>query len=301
MYKRFKMKSVQLDLNNIKPVCDNLSICLGYFDGVHLGHKKLISFAKDNAKYPLGLLTFSCPVSEFIPNQKSKEIITSLTDRFRIISRFNLDYYFVLHINKDFLNYSSFEFIELLKKLNVKEIFIGNDYRYGKDRSGTIELLNEHFIVHVVDMVLENNEKISTQQIISLLKNGEIIEANHLLGQHYQMCGTIVEGHHNGEKFGIRTANVKLDANYVIPKYGVYKVIAYIDGVPYRAIANIGVHPSIDEEKKPLLEVHIPNYNSLDYGKNIYVEFLDFVRPERKFANTDELIKQIKKDIELVK
>lgn len=291
------MKAVDLYLNNIQSFENGLSICLGYFDGVHLGHKKIINECSKTGKYEKAILTFSEPISNFIKTNKSKEVLTSLTDRFRIISRYNLDYYFVFHINKEFLDLSADEFINILQKLNVKEIFCGLDYRFGKGAEGDISLLKKFFIVHVVDTYLDNDKKVSSQDIIELLKEGNIKEANRLLGQNYQICGTIISGHHNGEKFGIRTANVKFDTNYVVPLYGVYKVIIYIDNMPYLAIANVGVHPTIDKEVKPILEVHIPSFEKDIYGKNVYVEFLDFIRKERKFNSTDELVHQIKEDL----
>lgn len=295
------MKAVDLYLNKIESFENGLSICLGYFDGVHLGHKKIIEECSELGKYKKAILTFSEPVSNFINIHKSKEVLTSLTDRFRIVSRFNLDYYLIFHINKEFLNLSADDFIAILKGLNVKEVFCGLDYRFGKDATGNVSLLKKYFTVYVVDTYLENNKKVSSQDIIELLKEGNVKEANRLLGQNYQICGTVISGHHNGEKFGIRTANVKFDTNYVVPLYGVYKVIIYIDNIPYLAIANVGVHPTIDKENKPILEVHIPSFDKDIYGKNVYVEFLDFIREERKFDSTDELIDQIKRDLSKIK
>lgn len=291
------MKSYQLHLDDIKPIAKKMSICLGYFDGVHLGHQKIISEAVKNSKDPVGVLTFDKPVSYFLDNKKSKEVITSLNDRFRIIDRLGADYYLVLHINREFLDYSALDFIDILKKLNVSDIYVGDDYRFGKKQSGDVNLLKEHFNVHAISLLEIDNHKVSTQNIISLIKNGEVLKANKLLGHNYLINGIVIEGHHNGEKFGIRTMNIKLDSNYVIPRFGVYKVITYIDGVPHLSIANVGIHPTIDIEDMPLLEVHIPNFNEDTYGKAIYVEFIEFIRPELKFDNVDDLIAQIKSDI----
>lgn len=294
------MKSIDLSIKNLKSFKNNLSICLGYFDGIHIGHKKILECCSLKAKYEKAILTFSEPISNYIDNNKSKEILTSLTDRFRISSRYDLDYFIIFHIDKDFLNLSPLEYIDILKKMNVKEIFCGCDYRFGKSASGDINLLKQFFDVNVVDLYSVNGNKVSTQEIINKLKEGNIKTANELLGQHYQICGTVVSGHHNGEKFNIRTANIKFDANYVVPLFGVYKVIIYIDNRPYLAIANIGVHPTIDKEEKPILEVHIPSFNENIYGKNVYVEFLDFIRKEKKFETTNELINQINSDMKVV-
>ncbi len=291
------MKTIQISVDNLIAPSESLTMCLGYFDGVHLGHKQIIHKAVREGDYDLGVLTFDVPVSSLLENSKSKEVLTSLTDRFRIIDRLGVDYYFVLHIDKDFLNMDPLEFIDILKKLNVKEIYVGEDYRFGKDRKGDINLLKQHFDVEVIKIFKYEGKKVSTQEIVSLIKAGKMKLANALLGQNYSISGTVVEGRHNGEKLGIRTANVKPSVNYVLPRFGVYKVIAYIEGVPHLAIANVGVHPTIVQEKEPLIEVHIPQYKNEDYGKSIMVEFLEFIRPEKTFKDKESLVKQVKEDI----
>jgi riboflavin kinase/FMN adenylyltransferase len=291
------MKTIQISKDNLIAPSESLTICLGYFDGVHLGHKQIIHRAVREGEYDLGVLTFDVPVSSLLDNKKSKEVLTSLNDRFRIIDRLGVDYYFVLHIDKDFLEMEPLEFINILQKLNVKEVYVGEDYRFGKDRKGDINLLKKYFYTEVIKLLRYDGKKISSQDIIALLKEGKIDKANALLGQNYSISGTVVEGHHNGEKLGIRTANVKPAVNYVFPKFGVYKVIAYIEGIPHLAIANVGVHPTIIKEAEPLIEVHIPNYENEDYGKSIMVEFLEFVRPEKTFKDKEALVKQVKEDI----
>lgn len=294
------MKTIQISKDNLVSPSKEITMCLGYFDGVHLGHRQIIHKAVREGEYDLGILTFDVPVSSLLENNKSKEVLTSLTDRFHIIDRLGVDYYFILHIDKDFLNMEPLEFIEMLKKLNVKEIYVGEDYRFGKDRKGDITLLKKYFPTEVIKLLKYEGKKISSQEIINLLKEGKVAKANSLLGQNYSISGTVVEGRHNGEKLGIRTANVKPSINYVLPRFGVYKVIAYIEGVPHLAIANVGVHPTIVKEEEPLIEVHIPNYENEDYGKSIMVEFLEFIRPEKTFKSAEELVKQVKDDIKRI-
>ncbi len=294
------MKSIQLYPEELIKNETEIAIILGYFDGVHCGHKEIINAAINKTDLPLALLTFDKPVSDLINNGKSKEVLTSLDDRFRIINRYGVDYYYVLHIDQTFLDKSPLEFIKFLKDLNVSEIYVGEDYRFGKNASGDIKLLKQHFKVTVVQIVSYKGKKISSQGIIQEIKNGNISYANALMGQNYLVNGTVVEGHHNGSLMGIKTANVKLDTNYVIPKFGVYKVIAYIDGISHLALTNVGIHPTIDEEKSPLIEVHIPGIDEKLYDKAIYIEFLEFIRPEIKFSSTELLIKQIQKDLTLL-
>ena len=294
------MKTILVDYNNPISKFESLSLCLGYFDGVHLGHQSLIRFARKNAKYPLGLLTFSKPISTFVDNGKSKDVLTSLDDRFKIISRFELDYYFVLQIDKKFTELSDLDFIEVLKTMNVKEIFVGQDFRYGRKASGSIETLKKYFEVHVIDIENVNGEKISSSKISNLLQEGQLEEANDLLGHNYSIVGSLVSGTHIGTKLGFPTLNIKMADNYVLPKFGVYKTICYVDNVPHVSITNVGVKPTVGGDFEPGVEVHLKDCKEKISGDVIVVEFLKFIRPEIKFSSLEELKAQISKDIKEV-
>ncbi len=293
------MKVVHIYYNNISAKVDDLSLILGYFDGVHLGHQELIKRARKYAKHPLAILTFDKPVASLINNGKNSEILTSLDDRFRIISKFGVDYYYLFHIDKDFLNLSDVDFIEILKKLNVREVFIGEDFRFGKGRKGTPDTLKDYFDVDVSELLEINDEKVSSQNIKNLLEVGKIDEANSLLGHNYQISGTIVSGKKIGRLIGFPTFNIKLSDNYVLPRYGVYKTIAYIDGIPHLSIANVGVNPTVDAGDIPTIEAHLKEYEDGDYS-SLSLEFLEFVRPEIKFNSLDELKSQIESDVKKV-
>lgn len=279
---------------------ESLSLCLGYFDGVHLGHQALIKYARKNAKYTLGLLTFDKPISTLVDNGKHKEVLTSLDDRFKIISKLGVDFYFVLQIDKDFVKLSDLEFIEMLKKMNVKEIFIGKDFRYGANAKGTIYTLQDYFDVKVIDIENIDGEKISAQKIGNLILNGEVDKANRLLGHNYNVVGTIVHGEHIGSTLGFPTINLKLSDNYVLPKFGVYKTICYIDNVPHVAIANVGKKPTVGDHFEAGIEVHLKDFKGDVYGDVVNLEFLKFIREERKFSSLEELKAQIAKDVKEV-
>ena len=294
------MKTILLDYRTPTQRFDALSICLGYFDGVHLGHQALIKYARKHAKYTLGLLTFSKPISTFVDNGKNVEVLSSLDDRFKIISKLGVDFYFVTQIDKEFTTLSDFDFIEILKKMNVKEIFVGKDFKYGSKAKGTISTLKDYFDVTVIDIENIDGEKVSTQRIGSLLAYGEIKQANKLLGRNYCVTGTIIHGNHIGSKIGFPTLNLKLSDNYLLPKFGVYKTICYIDNIPHISITNVGVKPTVSNNSKPVIEVHLKNYNGEIYGDVVNLEFLQFIRPEMKFSSLEELKAQIQEDIEEV-
>ena len=294
------MKTILLDYKKPTERFDALSLCLGYFDGVHLGHQALIKYARKNAKHILGLLTFSKPISTLVDNGKIKEVLTSLDDRFKIISKLGVDFYFVAQIDKEFTKLTDFDFIEMLRKMNVKEIFVGKDFRYGAKAQGTISTLKDYFEVNVIDIENVNGEKVSTQKIDNLILEGKMKDANDLLGHNYSVTGTIVSGTHIGTEIGFPTLNLKLTDNYVLPKFGVYKTICYVDNVPHVSITNVGVKPTVSNKNEAGIEVHLKNFKGEIKGDVINLEFLKFVRPEIKFSSKEELKAQIEKDIKEV-
>ena len=294
------MKTILLDYKRPTQRFDELSICLGYFDGVHLGHQTLIKYARKYAKYTLGLLTFSKPISTLVDNGKNTRVLTSLDDRFKIISKLGVDYYFVTQIDKAFTELSDLDFIEMLRKMNVKEIFVGKDFRYGAKAKGTISTLKDYFDVYDIEIKEVDGQKISTQEIEKLIEEGKIENANDLLGHNYCVTGSLVSGKHIGTRIGFPTLNLKLSDNYVLPKFGVYKTICYVDNVPHIAISNVGVKPTISEGFEPGIEIHLKDFKGEIKGDVINVEFLKFVRPEIKFSSLEELKSQIAKDIKEV-
>ena len=294
------MKTILLDYKKPTERFDSLSMCLGYFDGVHLGHQALIKYARKNAKYTLGLLTFSKPISTLVDNGKIQQVLTSLDDRFKIISKLGVDFYLVTQVDKEFTKLSDIDFIEMLRKMNVKEIFVGKDFRYGAKAAGTISTLKDYFDVNVIDIENVNGEKVSTQKIGSLILEGNMNDANDLLGHNYSVVGTIVEGRHIGTEIGFPTLNLQLTDNYVLPKFGVYKTISYIDNVPHVSITNVGVKPTIADNLSPSIEVHLKDFKGEIKGDVVILEFLKFIRPEMKFSSREELKSQIAKDVKEV-
>ena len=294
------MKTILLDYKKPTERFDSLSMCLGYFDGVHLGHQALIKYARKNAKYTLGLLTFSKPISTLVDNGKIQQVLTSLDDRFKIISKLGVDFYFVTQVDKEFTKLSDIDFIEMLRKMNVKEIFVGKDFRYGAKAAGTISTLKDYFDVNVIDIENVNGEKVSTQKIGSLILEGNMNDANDLLGHNFSVVGTIVEGRHIGTEIGFPTLNLQLTDNYVLPKFGVYKTISYIDNVPHVSITNVGVKPTIADNLAPSIEVHLKDFKGEIKGDVVNLEFLKFIRPEMKFSSREELKEQIANDVKEV-
>lgn len=291
------MKTITAPYRKVKSCEKPSAICLGYFDGLHIGHQFLINYAKEHSKLPVGVLTFDQPISKFINNGKSQEMLTSLTDRFEAISKLNVDFFYIFQIDKRFINLTDEKFIILLNKMNIKEVYVGEDYRYGKNASGTIEKLAKNFKVTVVDIKNVNNEKVDTQKIISYIKEGNIFDANSLLGKNYKISGEIIKGQQIGTKIGFPTINIKRDIDYVVPKFGVYKTVTYVDNVAYASITNIGNKPTVNKTKEFTIETHLINFSGEIQNKHIEIEFVDFIRPEVKFDSLEDLKKQIALDV----
>lgn len=305
------MNRITINYRSPTKVSEDLAICLGYFDGVHQGHKNLIRHGDINKindgidNYHLGVLTFDNPISKFVENGKTKEVLTSLEDRFNMIRDMKVvEYFIVVHIDKGFTELSPEEFIKMLEKINVKQIFVGSDYRFGKNQEGTIEMLHEKFIVNVLD--IEDNvyrHKISSSGIARSISEGDIKRANKDLGYEYQITGIVGKGERKGREIGFPTINVQPIVNYVLPKFGVYKCkvkLNYLD--EYDAICNVGVKPTIErKDDKPTIEAHLFNYSGEDlYGERVVIKFTDFIREEKKFDSIEELKAQMEEDIRLL-
>lgn len=290
------MRIIELNINNIEEFKEEIVLCLGYFDGVHIGHQKLINEAL-NEGYKVGVLTFDRPVYSVINKNIKFTSITSVTDRFEIFDKLGVSYLFVLHFDEEVLNKTKDEFINfVLKKLSPKKIYCGSDYSFGFKGEGNPEYLSNYFDVNIVSLELIDNKKIGSKSIREYIETGEIDKANEMLGRAYRISGLVVHGKHNGSTINFPTANLDLDYSYILPKVGVYIGYAYVDNVKMKSIINVGTHPTIMKLRKPIVEVHILDYSKDIYDKSIYVEFVSFIREEKPFNSMDELKNQLEFD-----
>lgn len=288
------MQTIIFNLNDKININEPISLCLGYFDGLHIGHRLLIDEAV-KSNYAPALLTFEFDEHIFL---KNKKYITSLLDKEILCENYGLKYLFILHFDQKVMNLTPEEFIDqVIKKLNAKEVIVGEDFSFGKNAQGNIKTLKEFadFLLKVVPELKEDGFKVGTSRIIDLIEKGNISEANKLLGYSYQITGIVQNGFHTGTNHHFPTANIKLN-NYVIPKFGVYASKVKIEGKEYLSMTNIGLHPTINELKDALLEVYIFDFQQDIYGKNISVQLIDFIREEKKFPNAENLYKQIEQD-----
>lgn len=280
-----------LDLN-----LKNLSLVLGYFDGVHIGHSQLISFAKSMSEGgDLAVLTFDKPLKSI------EGCLTNLDTKKEIMKSLGVDYLLVIVCDDNFKKMSYVNFInKVLKALKPTKLFCGLDFRYGYGAQGDVQFLKERFNdVYVLNYVNDHyGNKISSSEIKDLILEGKITEANRWLGREYMITGIVSHGKSNGKTLGFPTANLIPDTNYVIPKNGVYVTRCKVDGVIYPSITNIGTHPTINELLVPSIETFLIGYEGNLYGEEISLYFDEFLREEQKFNSIDELKAAIEKNKE---
>ena len=290
---------------------DSLCLTIGNFDGFHNGHQEILKILKKTA-IEKRLLSV---VMSFDPHPRSffnKDIenfnIYTKKDKLNFLKDFGIDIYINFAFDKKLSEYSSNEFIDeiLVKKLNIKNLIVGSDFKFGKDREGNVDILNSfskiyNYEINLVNAVNIKNkkEKYSSSLIRKDIQDGNFENVSKSLGRYWHMTGKIVEGQKKARKINFPTANMEPD-NHILPKKGVYCVEVVYSGKKYFGISNFGVRPTVDGSKL-LLETHIFNFDEEIYGKELTVRFLTFIRSEQKFGNFDLLTEQIKKDIETAK
>lgn len=276
------MEIFNLDRRMILPKLEINSCTIGNFDGLHLGHQKLIEDAKVNSFKSL-VITF---------DDIFKDKIITLENKIKKIEEFEIDYLIILKF-EDFKDMFHNEFVKMLKKINVKRISIGKDFRFGFKKEGDYIDLQNKFETYLIDEVEVNNEKVSSTLIRSKLKEGKIKEANELLGYNFFLTGEVKNGNELGRTIGFPTANLEVDT---LLNNGVYKTQTTVDGVLYNSITNIGYNPTFNEQKQLRIETNILDFNEDIYGKEIKVEFIDKIREEIKFQSKEHLQQQLNED-----
>lgn len=281
------------------------AIALGFFDGVHIAHQKIIksatAYAQQNNLIPVALSFDASPLEILSPG--SVRYLTTKKEKAEIIEGIGARAEF-LPLSSELLSMEPEEFIEeiLLKKYNIKYAVCGYNYRFGKNGRGDTDMLRESgrrygFEVEVSECEMYCGESISSSRIRALIAEGNIRQANELLGRNFFIKGTVCEGKKLGRTLGFPTANVFLNDLTVIPKKGVYKTLVTVNKKSYPAITNTGVNPTVGEETLRS-ETYIPDFDADLYGQEIKIEFIDFIRPEKKFESIEKLQEQIKKDLE---
>ena len=290
---------------NLNKKHHNGVIAVGNFDGLHLGHQKVINEARGKARknnLPFGIITFE-PVPVMFFNSKIKNHrINSLKQKKLQLKKFRLDFLIIIKFNKKFSSVTAEQFIRkiIYKKTKCKFLYVSKNFKFGYKRHGNIQMLKKYEKIYnfksIITQPFKKNKKIISSTLIrKKIESGKIIEANKLLNREWRVEGKVIKGKKRGRKIGFPTCNLKL-SNYVIPLLGVYAV--RINGLRFskKGIANIGFRPTFNG-KNLLLETNIFGINKNLYNKEISVSFKRFIRREKKFKDLEHLKKQIKIDI----
>ena len=284
-------------------------LAIGNFDGVHLGHQKVIREAKQKAnknKLPFGIMTFE-PMPVMFFNKKIKNHrINSLDQKINQFKKLKLDFLIIRKFNKKFSRLTAEKFIEkiIFKKTKCKYLYVSDNFRFGFNRKGNIRTLRKfgkkfNYRNLIVKPLKKKNNVISSTLIRKKIREGKIKEANKLLNRNWSVDGKVIKGRKRGRKIGFPTCNLKM-GNYVIPRLGVYAVKVKTSDFYKNGVANVGYRPTFNGQIL-LLETNIFGINKNLYNKVISVSFKKFIRPEKKFKNFEYLKKQIKSDIKMAK
>ena len=286
-------------------------ILIGNFDGVHLGHQKLLKLAesyKKKYKLKIGVINFD-PMPKMFFNKSIKNFrLSSINQKLNLLNNFGVDFIVTKKFDKNFSKTKSINFIKniLSKKLKARFIFVSNNFRFGNKREGDVRFLiqnEEKYNYKVIKPkpLLVNKKIVSSSLIRNYLEKGFLERTNRLLKRKWSIEGMVQKGRQLGKKIGFPTCNIDIK-DYVLAKPGVYavRVSRKNNSKTLKGIANLGYRPTFNQ-KKILLEVHLFNFSGNLYNKYLSVEFLKFIRKEKKFKNINKLRSQIKLDLKIAK
>lgn len=283
----------------------NIFIALGTFDGVHLGHKKVLETAVEQAKKTgakAGVLTFQPHPLSILKPDRAPHLITSYEEKEKLIGEMGPDILLIQNFNTTFADiaYNSFIKKYLVEGLKVNGIVVGQNFQFGRNAQGNSYKLAEAgkhygFSTIVLDPLKVDGEKISSSLIRNLVKNGEVDKVPSFLGRHFSIRGVIRSGTGQGKNLGFPTANVHFTTAYILPRLGVYAALVKTDCNINAAVVNFGQRPTFNKGEL-ILEAHLIDVNENLYGKTIEVRFCHFLRQEKQFPNKNNLCQQIIKD-----
>jgi riboflavin kinase/FMN adenylyltransferase len=292
---------------NIKDKVKNPILTLGNFDGVHLGHREIFRRVVERAKEIGGtsiVYTFEPHPLRIVAPSRTPPLLTTFRKKMQLIEKSGIDIVVCADFTKRFADQHPRDFASdiLVKKIGVKDVFVGYDYTFGKGREGTIDYLKKMgeefgFKVTVIDALTIDMEIVSSTLLRDTIEDGDVEKAKGLLGRYYSIEGKVVDGFKKGSVIGFPTANI--DTSYdLIPHTGVYAVRTLIDNEIYDGVANVGFNPTFHRDRLSV-EVHIFNFSSDIYGKELEVFFIKRLRDEVEFGSVDKLKIQIEKDVDV--
>lgn len=281
-----------------------LVACMGYFDGLHLGHQLLfnetIRLAKEKG-LASAIITFDPDPWSVLHDSNNVKHLTPLKEKHYLAQNMGIDYYITIHFTKDVSKLSPKQYIDYyLIPLNVSTLVVGEDFKFGYKGQGNVNYLKEHasihFDTHVISIDRDNSVKIGTTAITQHLLRGNVEAANKMLGRPYTLSGFVIDGRKQGRKIGFPTANLDIVDEYIIPAEGVYAGYTEVLGKKYRSLVSIGHNPTFNHTEKLSVETYILDFNTMIYGELLKQSFDIKLRDQIKFDSISELIEQMKHD-----
>lgn len=276
------------------------SLTIGVLDGVHLGHRALLSRLDPSMRRTV--LTFEPHPVEVLRPGTPPRLLTTIPERTRLLGEAGVDLVGVLDLTR-IKDLSPDEFVTriLVGKLGVGHVVVGEDFRFGRDRTGDVNLLarigdRAGFALDVIGIVDSGGTPVSSSRIRSLIEDGEVSGASALMGSRFTVTSTVIDGDKRGRVIGFPTANLAPPERKVIPARGVYACFASVDGVRHHAAVNVGVRPTFGGEEL-LIEAYLLDFDADIYGNDLTVEFVQYLRPELTFPGVDPLIEQMSEDV----
>lgn len=288
---------------------DEYSLAIGFFDGLHKGHQQVIKSAVQKAK-ELGIrsavMTFNPHPSHLFGKGKDKVgYITPYEEKVKVLENLGVDTLFIVRFDWELASLSPEQFVDIfIKGLHVKHVTAGFDFTFGSKGAGTMEhmeLFSEgSYGTTIIERVEDENEKISSTRIRTLLAEGNVEKTAELLGRPFRTSGKVIHGEKRGRMLGFPTANIETDEETILPKNGVYAVFFTVQSEKQLGVCNVGIKPTFKNpgEMKPLIEVHLLDFDGDLYDQVATVDWIASIRDEQKFASVDELVAQIGRDKE---
>src|SRR5207253_2426912 len=302
------MMQILRSVPELSPLPGPLFLAIGVFDGVHLGHQAVISTSAEHARAENGtpvVVTFDPHPEKVLRPEKAPHLLTATAHKIALIRTLGVRHLLIIAFDKEFAATEPEDFVQQLVEHSkpLREICVGHEWSFGKNRRGNLKLLNEFggrfdFGVVGIPPVTVNGELVSSTTIRQALEAGDLTKAAAMLGREYTILGTVVRGDDLGKKIGFPTANLSAH-NEQFPPNGVYFAEAKLDGVAYPGVVNLGYRPTVSSSKtERILEIHLLDFDRDIYGKDLELRFIRYLRPEKKFENVDALVHQIERDVQ---
>jgi len=282
------------------------AVTIGMFDGLHLGHLKVIEGCLSTAQLnqlKTCVITFSNhPADHF--TGKRNELLMPMQEKIEAFKNFGIDYLVIIPFDAYIVELPAKNFIQehLIDRLKAKKVVLGYDNHFGKNREGSISYINEHFSDVIesisIDVAKVDEVIVSSSQIKKYLSEGDITKANAMLGLPYSVSGNVVHGNQNGRKIGFPTANMALNAdNKFIPQLGVYLCRVHIEAGQFYGLTNMGYRPTLNKDDGIHIETHLLDFDEDIYGQRIEIQFIEKIRSEKRFDSFEDLKNQITADL----